>query len=236
VFEQKRGPIVPQYLAAARAPLLFLPVRGGPVEAVRRWLAPVDGADTEALQGDFTQKLMRQWMRAHPGFRSFTVLRHPVPRLHAAFCRHFLGDGPEVFGDIRQSLRTVYGLPFPDSADDPAYDVAAHRSLFLAFARFVNGNLSGQTSIRTDASWASQQAILQGIAGFALPDRILREDDLAEDLRDLAASVGLSAPEWQPEPDPAPHPLAAFYDADVEAAVHQAYQRDYLMFGFKSWR
>jgi LPS sulfotransferase NodH len=37
VFEQKRGPIVPQYLAAARAPLLFLPVRGGPVDAVRRW-------------------------------------------------------------------------------------------------------------------------------------------------------------------------------------------------------
>ena len=36
--------------------------------------------------------------------------------------------------------------------------------------------------------------------------------------------------------DDAPVALADYYDADVEAAVRAAYQRDYMMFGFGAWR
>jgi hypothetical protein len=35
----------------------------------------------------FEQKSLRQWKRRHPGHRSFTVLRHPLLRAHAAFRR-----------------------------------------------------------------------------------------------------------------------------------------------------
>jgi hypothetical protein len=72
---------------------------------------------------------------------------------------------------------------------------------------------------------------------FALPDMILREDRLTEDLAYLAAQVGL---EQMPTPatndDPNIIRLATIYDQDVEAAVANVYQRDYLTFGFGTWR
>jgi hypothetical protein len=74
-FEPRRGPVVPSYLAAARTPLLYMPIRSGPEAAVRRWLAALDQVDEDALQGDFRQASLRKWMRERPGFRSFTVIR-----------------------------------------------------------------------------------------------------------------------------------------------------------------
>jgi hypothetical protein len=236
VFEQKRGPIVPQYVAAATSPLLFLPVRGAPVAPVLRWLAALDDMPEAALQRDFTQKTLRNWMREAGRHRSFTVIRHPVPRLYEAFCHRLLLPGPERVEDIRAALMAIYEMPFPEDPEAPSYDLAAHRALFLQVAKFVAGNLSGQTSIRTDATWASQLAILQGVAGFTLPDRILREDQLARELPELAASLGRPAPGWAPETRPVRFALEEVYDAKVEAAVRQAYQRDYLMFGFGDWR
>jgi LPS sulfotransferase NodH len=235
VFEPRRGPTVPHFLAAADAPLLFMPVRGGPTEAVADWLARLDGVDVARLTGSFTQKSLRLWMRDHAGHRSFSVLRHPVRRLHDAFCRHILATGPGTFQDIRETLKKTYKLPLPVRADDPAYDTAAHRTAFLAFAKFIAGNLAGQTSIRIDGAWATQAAVLQGMAQFALPDHLLREEDLADSLPRLCDEIGLAAPDWIPASDPGPHHLAEIHDAEVEAAVRHAYQRDYTLFGFRDW-
>jgi hypothetical protein len=213
-----------------------MPVRGAPVATVLRWLAALDEVPEAALKRDFTQKTLRQWMREAGQHRSFAVIRHPVPRLYEAFCHRLLLPGPERIEDIRSALMAIYEMPFPEDPDAPSYDLAAHRELFWQVAKFVAGNLSGQTSIRTDAAWASQLAILQGVAGFALPDMILREDHLARDLPVVAASVGRPAPDWVPEAQPVRFALEEVYDDKVEAAVRQAYQRDYLMFGFGAWR
>lgn len=75
------------------------------------------------------------------------------------------------------------------------------------------------------------------MAEFALPDMVLREDQLSEMLPILALSAGC---EKAPAPDLDPHApmfftLSDIYDAEVESAVQDAYQRDYLMFGFESW-
>ncbi|MBC7137547.1 MAG: nodulation protein NodH [Defluviimonas sp.] len=231
-FEPRRGPAVPSFVAAARAPLLFMPVKAGPVAQVLGWLAALD--EDGALQAEFTRKSLRQWLRAHPLHRSFTVLRHPVRRAHEAFCTCILNGR---YTDLREVLRKTYKLPLPPVARVAQMDLAAHRAAFAAFARFLKGHLAGQTSVRIDAAWASQAAVLQGFAQFALPDIIMREDRLAEDLAHLAASVGRPAPALPAaEPEPAPFALAEVMTGEIEALLREAYQRDYIAFGFGDWQ
>lgn len=233
-FEPRRGPMVPAYIATGRAKLLFMPVQGGPTAQVQRWMAVLDGVGGEDLLGGYTQKSLRQWKRKHAGHRSFTVLRHPVSRLHAAFCAHFLNDGPERYSEIRRVLKQVYHVPFPGK--DEAYDRQAHRTAFLKFAEFVKGNLSGQTSVRIDGSWATQSRFVQGFGQFVLPDHILREDQLQQGLEVLAAEIGEECPTLsEAEPDQ-PFQLEDIYDDQIESAVRAAYQRDYMLFGFGPWR
>jgi LPS sulfotransferase NodH len=236
-FEPRRGPVVPSYVAAQNAPLLFMPIRSGPEQVVQNWLAALDDAPVDALQTGFNQKSLRNWKRDHVGHRTFTVLRHPALRLHDAFCSKILTTGPGSFNKIRNTLRRFHKLPIPGQEPNENWDLAAHREAFIAFAQFVKMNLSGQTSIRVDAHWCSQSQAIANMADFALPDMVLREDQLAEMLPILALSVGC---ETAPAPDleaqePMFFNLSDIYDAEVESAVQDAYQRDYLMFGFESW-
>jgi len=230
-FEPRRGPAVPSFVAAARAPLLFMPIKAGPVAQVRDWLAALDEGP---LQEEFTQKSLRQWLRGHPGHRSFTVLRHPVARAHAAFCDHILNG---QYAEVREVLRKTYKLPLPPVAKIAKMDLEAHRAAFAGFARFLKGHLAGQTSVRIDAAWASQAAVLQGFGQFAMPDLIAREDRLVEDLGHLAEAVGRPAPALAaPAPQTAPFALAEVMTEEIEALLREAYQRDYVAFGFGGWQ
>ncbi|MFA5581750.1 MAG: nodulation protein NodH [Paracoccaceae bacterium] len=228
--EPRRGPAVPRYVAAAKSALIHMPIKGGPEDVVDEWLAALDGVSPDALIRDFTQKSLRHWLRQSQNHRSFTVIRHPLARLHHVFCRYILATGPESYADIRQTLRASYRLPIP--RDMRNYDLATHRTAFLAFAAFIKGNLAGQTSVRVDGAWASQTEVLAGMAGFMLPDMIIREGDMA---RDLAHLAGRAIAPAVATPDQ-PFSLADIYDASVEAAARAAYQRDYMMFGFGDWR
>lgn len=228
-FEPRRGPSIPSFHVAARSPLLYMPMRGGPEDQVTAWLAALDGAPA---QTGLPQKALRQWKRAHTGHRSFTVLRHPLARAHAAFCGVILSGR---FTEIRNTLARAYKLPLPKAEDMAAYDQKAHRTAFLAFLRFLKGNLAGQSSVRIDPLWASQTAVLQGFAQFGLPDMILREEDLPDALPQLAARFNRPAPNL-PKPAPtSPYELAQIYDAELEEAAQDAYQRDYMGFGFGPW-
>jgi len=230
-FEPRRGPAVPSFVAAARAPLLFMPIKAGPVAQVRDWLAALDEGP---LQQDFTQKSLRQWLRGHPGHRSFTVLRHPVPRAHAAFCDYILNG---QYAEVREVLRKTYKLPLPPVAKVAKMDLESHRAAFAAFARFLKGHLAGQTSVRIDAAWASQAAVLQGFGQFAMPDLITREDRLVEDLGHLAEAVGRKTPPLPaPAPQAAPFALAEVMTEEIEALLREAYLRDYVAFGFGGWQ
>lgn len=233
-FEPRRAPAVPTYVAGARAPLLFQPIKAGPEARICAWLAALDDVPVDDLTVGFTQKTLRQWKRRHPGHRSFTVIRHPVARLHRAFVTRILCHGPDTCWDIRDSLRKTYKLPIPKDAPDRTYTAAQHKEAFLAFAKFVRGNLGGQTGLRVDASWASQTEVLHGLAQVLVPDMVLRESDLELGLKQLAEQVGLTAPGVAPDADDAPVPLLQIYDEAVEDAVRAAYQKDYMMFGFRS--
>ena len=233
-FEPRRGPAVPTYMASAQAPLLYLPIRSGPEAAIRSWLAALDGGSEDALTTGFTQKTLRHWKRSRPGHRTFTVIRHPVARAHAAFCDRILNSGKGSYLQIRQTLVKHFGLDLPETGDDPAYDSAAHRSAFLGFLRFLRMNLGGQTSIRVDACWASQAAVLEGSAAFAPLDMVIREHRMQDDLAYLAGTIGLDAPEVGSD-DPHRGALETIYDAEIEKSVRDAYQRDYMAFGFSAW-
>lgn len=234
-FEPRRPPLVPGYVAAAGAPFLYQPVRCGVEDRVEGWLAAL-GGDAGGLLRDFSQKTLRQWKRKVGAHRSFTVVRHPVPRLYSAFCRHILPKGPGSYPEIRETLRKTYKVAIP--ADPPGPDISpdALRKAFIAFAGFVKGNLGGQTSVRVDPAWASQDMVIQGLAQFALPDMVLRAESLETGLSQLAAQLGIDAPPPPPEQPHYPLPLDAIHDADVEAAVKAAYQRDYMTFGYGPWR
>lgn len=236
-FEPRRGPAIPTYVAAAESGLLYLPIKGGPENQVLNWMASVDGVNQDALQTKLSQKDLRQWKRKHPGHRSFTVLRHPVVRAHSAFCKHILGTGPDSYAALRQTLRRRYALPIPEDMPDSSYDRSAHRTAFAEFLVFLKGNLTGQTAIRVDAAWCSQTQALQGFGEFALPDRVIREDDLETEFSQLLATTKHEGDvALGPTGEELPFELSDIYDAEIETLAQDVYQRDYMMFGFENWR
>lgn len=235
-FEPRRGAAIPGYVAAPEAPLIYLPVRGGPEAAVHRWLAALDGASEDRLRAKFTQKELRQWKRRNRTHRSFTILRHPVARAHAAFCQKILSDGPGSFTHIREVLRKTYKVPVPARGPGKSYDRVAHHDAFLAFLDFVKANLAGQTNVRQDAHWCTQAAVLQGMGDFALPDMVIRESEMPALLPSLAARVGYpDAPVPEADDHGGPFALSDIYDGDIESRASEIYQRDYMMFGFRAW-
>ena len=236
-FEPRRNAAVPSYVLGAQTPLLFMPMRSGPEEQVKAWLAALDEVAVDDLPTQANQKDLRIWRRKHKGNRSFTVLRHPVARAHAAFCSRVLAVEEGSFKAIRKSLRKLYKVPLPENGPDEGYDLATHREAFLGFLAFVKANLAGQTGIRIDGHWATQSATLKGFGELCFPDVIIREEDMASYLPALAMQVGhMDAPEPGEAAADAPFALADVYDDEIEALVSDIYQRDYLNFGYDRWR
>lgn len=131
----------------------------------------------------------------------------------------------------------MHKLPIPKDGPDASWSLEDHRTAFVAFLGFVKANLSDQTAVRADAAWGSQAGILQGMGNFALPDFVLREDEFEAYLPALAMQVGVAHEASLPTPqEDTPYTLAQIYDDEIEALVADAYQRDYLIFGFGSWR
>jgi LPS sulfotransferase NodH len=236
-FEPRRGPAVPAHMIAHTARLLYMPVKSGPEAEVEAWLAALDNVSPASLRTKMNQKEVRQWMRQAIGHRSFTILRHPVARAHAAFCQRILHPGSGSLGEIRRVLRNFHKLPIPGGGPDDSYDRRAHYLAFTAFLEFLRANLRGQTSVRVDANWATQSATLQGMAQFTLPDMIIREDDMQMQLGALANQIGRpGATAAQLAPPDTPYALEEIYDDEIETRVADIYQRDYIMFGWDRWR
>lgn len=236
-FEPRRGAVLPSWHAWDAVRLIHMPVQGGPLAAVDNWLARQDRAagGNGVPERGLNQKTLREWMRTHPRHASIAVLRHPLARAHDAFCRHILATGPGTFAEIRETLRRHYGVAIPAGGIGQGYDRVAHRAAFGRFLDFLAANLAGQTSVRIDPSWASQTAVLQGMAQVALPDHLLRAERLAEGLAALEQLRGLPHLPPEPEPEPDPISLGEIHDPALEALARAAYQRDYVLFGFDDW-
>jgi len=224
-FEPRRATGVPTAMASEAASLLFFPIRSGPETVIRDWFTAL-GDVTDG----FEQKSLRQWKRKHPGHRSFTVLRHPLVRAHAAFRRKIVMSEAQ---DLRRILINGF-LAELQPPGEPFASTEAERAAFLIFLNYCRLATGGQTGSRVDPSLASQTALTQGFASFQPLDRLLREDRLAEGLATLAAEAGVTPPAIAP--DPAEAALRSIWDETLEAAAAEAYARDYMGFGFTRWR
>lgn len=230
-FEPRRSPAVPSFVATENHGLLYMPIAGGPEASVTKWLQAIE---TDELISGFSQKSLRQWKRKHKSHRSFTVLRHPLARAHATFCSKILATGDGSFPHIKSQLETLYKLKLGSS--DAPLTKEHHQLAFKGFLTFLKANLNGQTTIRVDPNWASQTAIVQGFGEFCHPDMILREEELTVFLPALAMQSGAKAsPEFEMVEESKPFTLDDIYDESLEKIAQDAYQRDYLMFGFKKW-
>ncbi len=235
-FEPRRGAAVPTYVASTSVPIVYLPIRGGAQDAVLDWLRALDAMQGEKPCTKMSQNDLRGWMREHPGHRSFSVLRHPLERAHDVFCHRILNTGKEGYGGIRTTLGKRYEIPLPSDPADKSYSKADHRTAFVQFLRFLKVNLAGQTAVRVDADWASQAKTIEGFAEFALPDRLIRHQTMAEELADLAEFMGVTdVPPLDVKQNDARYNLTDIYDSEIENLARGAYGRDYLMFGFKDW-
>ena len=233
-YEPERGPGLKFFRVGRTVPLIYMPIRGAWSDPVPEWLKSLD-ADGE-IESGMTQRDLRRWKRQHPGHRSFTVLRHPLPRAHDAFCRLLLPLDVDSYAEIREVLIAQYQVPLPASYPDEAHDLERHRESFLGFLGFLAGNLGGQTSVRVDSTWASQSALVQAIAQFVVPDRIVRSDRLRTELGELAADVGYEPKDVLADSGmAAPFSLDEVYTSEIEKACEKAYRRDYVMFGFGTW-
>jgi LPS sulfotransferase NodH len=233
-YEPDRGPGLRFFRVGKSAPLIYMPIRGAWNDPVPDWLKSVDPEGE--LETGMTQKDLRRWKRQHPGHRSFTVLRHPLPRAHDAFCRFVLPLDVETYAEERAALIARYDVPLPARFPDEAYDLDRHRVAFLAYLKFLRGNLGGQTSVRVDSTWASQTAMLHAIGQFVVPDRVVREESLDAILPELAREVGLEPSPVASQSADTPFALGEVYTDEIEKACEDAYRRDYVMFGFRPWR
>ncbi|MGR3363385.1 MAG: nodulation protein NodH [Maritimibacter harenae] len=235
-FEPARGPSVPTFVTAHAAPICFMPIPGALDQEIRDWLGAVDDVHRDVLDTGFTQKEFRQWKSAHKGHRTFTVLRHPVARAHAVFCRYVLNHTPWTKWELRHGLIDKYGLDIPwDTPVGDGYDRDRHRGAFLQFLDFVAGSLGGSSVHGVEPIWATQDNLLRGFAAFVAPDHVLREDLVAHGLAMVALETGVEPPALGPAIADEPFALAEIYDDTVEQAARAAYARDYMAFGFDRW-
>ena len=228
-FEPRRAAAVPTYMASSGAPLLFLPVRSAPDVRIKKWLSGFG-----PMLPNFDRNALRAWKARNPRHRSFTVLRHPLARAHAAY-----GDflKREWMPELRPYLKRVHKFILPPKGEGFA-DPDEFRAGFLVFLDLMKHILNGRTELKTPAQFASQFATLQGFGALQSPDHLLREDNLDMGLAYLLTEIGLDdAPGDLPaEPELAQHALAAIYGADLEVAARAAYWRDYEAFGFANWK
>lgn len=225
VFEPRRPFLVQTAVAANAAPLLFFPISSAPDAEIRAWLAGFDGV-TEG----FDQKTLRAWKAAHPGHRSFAVIRHPLLRAHAAFHDRIVSG---KLANHRLALIRAYKAKLPEPGE-PFPSPEAEHAAFLVFLRYARLAVLGQAGQKVDPHWASQTAILQSLASFQPIDLVIREDRLPASLAFLAAEAGVVAPAPPAPADVAA--LAAIHDYRLEHAAEAAYARDYMGFGFGRWQ
>ena len=224
------------FVTAADAPLLYQPTDARQTPRITAWLAALDGASPEDLGTQLSAHAVRMWSQANPGFRSFTVVSHPVERAYGVYVSEVLCGQSETHEKLRQHLRKVAKLDLPKRYPEKDISLKTHREVFIDFLTYLKLNIGGRTAVGVQSIWASQAGLLQATCSFKVPDTVLRADRLSEDLQGLAVQFGLVSPPVEDLPQPEGHSLDEVYDKDVEAAVQAAYERDYDAFGFAEWR
>ena len=215
-------------MASDAVGLLYQPIKAGPEQRIRKWLQDYGGLVTS-----FDRQSLRKWREAHPGQRSFTVLRHPLARAHAAWCDLLDKDW---MPELRPYLKRVHKFDLPPRTQKGFATGAEHRAGFMVFLELIKHIHAGRTELRTPPQLATQLATINGFAMVQGPDFLLREDRLEEGLAFLCGEVGLEMKALPPATESPAHDLGALYGPDLEKAAREAYGRDYAAYGYGDWK
>jgi len=233
-FEPKRHVSIPSFVASSTGKLLLMPIASSANEGVMDWLR-ASSDDDELLTG-FTQKTFREWQQANHGYKSITIVRHPLKRAFHAFCDYILFESDKSFPRFRNKLKKDYNVRLPKSGlvlDIPSDQL---HDLFSGFLDFLKANLRSQTPLRVDVNWASQHKIICAMAHTVPPDYVLREEELETTLPFIANAQGLTQTTYAaPSRNPTDLAFHAIYDHMLEAKARAIYTRDYEIFGFADY-
>ncbi len=249
---------IPKMVTCMSAPLLFVPIPGGPNAEVLLWMTQIDGEtsspdtldqdieDGRILHTGHSQRTLFEWMRANPGVQAFTAVQHPLVRIYETFMTKIFRTGPSTYDAIRQQLITDFGLDLPPIADidrdrqyfeDIAYDVRRHRKAFHEFLKFVRANLNEQTNIRMDGLWMQQFAFLPGFNSAVPLSVIAYSGQMDSAFRYLEDKVGVASPELGPPvTETFAFSLDEIYTRQTENLCRKAYALDYERFGFDDYQ
>jgi len=246
-LEPERHAAAKNFIFGQTVPILFQPLSDYGKSTLEAWMtAQLEASNGDLLSG-LKQKQIHNWLEENQVRVVFSMLSHPVERVFHAFNKHIFQTGKNGFPWIRRILIEQYNVKLPDAElcevinkgalESIGYDVEDYRLAIKKFAKFLNGNLKGQTRARIDMSWASQAAILGGYTKVVHPDYILRPETYESIIAVVETELGLPHIPVGPivEEDAAFH-LAQIYDEELEQLVRKAYTRDYMNFGFKGWR
>lgn len=244
--EPERHAAARNFILCDNVPLIFLPISNYGKSTLMEWMNMHLQAEGGKLMSGLKQKQIFNWLEENQVRTAFSFLAHPVERVHDAFNKYIFQSGESGFPWIRKILIEQYNVKMPDAAlcetinkgalDSIGYDVEDYRQAVKKFAKFLNGNLKGQTRARIDHSWASQAAILEGYTKVIHPDYLLRPQSCNDVLRLIEDQMGLDhIAIGEMSEDDAAFQLAQIYDEELEQLVAKAYSRDYLSFGFKDW-
>jgi hypothetical protein len=225
-YEPRRLPAVAQYMASTGVDLLYMPIKCGPDHRIKKWLQSYG-----PMLESFDRQTLRHWKSAHPGQRSFAVLRHPLERAYTAWCDLI---AKEWMPELRPYLKRVHKFALPPKGK-PFGDVEEFRTGFMVFLELIKHIQAGRTELRVMPQIASLGATIQGFALLQSPDVLIHEDKLAEGLDYLCADLGIAAKPIPETADNRPYALSDIYAPDMEAAAREAYWRDYAGFGFDNW-
>ena len=245
--EPERHAAAKNFILGETVPLLFLPIGDYGKPMLMDWMKCHLEASNGGLLSGLKQKEVFNWLEKNQTRIAFSLLAHPVERVHHAFNVHIFQAGKNGFPWIRKILIEQYHVKMPDAdlcetinkgaLDSIGYDVEDYRQALKKFVKFLNGNLKGQTRARIDYSWASQTAILDGYTKVVHPDYLLRAESYENIIRAIEEQLGLAhIPIGEIAKEDAAFQLAEVYDEELEQLVAKAYSRDYLNFGFKRWR
>ena len=229
-FEPTRHVSIPSFVASSTSKILLMPVPSSANEIVLNWMR---SSDEDELITGFTQKTFREWQQANQGYKSITVVRHPLKRAFHAFCERILFESEKGFPRFRNKLAKDYGLNLPKSGQVSDLPVDDLRHLFSGFLDFLKANLRGQTPLRVDGNWSSQHLTISAMAQIVPPDFVIRETELKSVLSFIANTQGYSQTTFTDNiVDPVDLSFDQIYDQALEAKAKAIYTKDYEIFGF----
>ncbi len=221
---------VRSFLFCENVGLVYCPVTSCLDAEIARWLGYLGGGG-KAVKCGVTQAELKSWKIEHPGFRSFTILRHPVLRAYSSFVSLLENKEGSAPSGLYEYLSSEYGISMVGGARDDANS----RAEFRKFLEFLKANKDGRTPFAVAQEWMSQVDILKGISQYLPPDLILREDEATQKLGQLASQFVSDVD----GPDIANSELIRcvnqVHDEKIERKVRAIYGKDYDLLGFSDW-